>query len=119
MKQPVGMFNTLICQDNSWSSCEAIVFAGKVTTWGELANKSRQFYQSQSILRGRRVGLCFHPIPEVFAAVAALDKLQCDVFLLDSSLAREDLLRFGQDFRLGAIVGVFASQPAGGLEVHE
>lgn len=74
------------------------------TTWGELLARFDMLCTEMAALRGARVGLVFSVSSSAFAAAAALEQLQCDVFLLSDDLSAEAAAELARDFRLGAIV---------------
>jgi acyl-CoA synthetase (AMP-forming)/AMP-acid ligase II len=83
---------------------EAIVTRHGPTTWGELREESRLIAASQKEIEKRRVGLSFSPTAGSYAALAALDKLACDVFLFNAQLPIEETLRLAKKLKLGAVL---------------
>jgi len=61
--------------------------------------------RERRFLANHRVGLCFRPEAMSYAIMAAADKLECDLFLLDPLLPREETERLARKFRLAAVIG--------------
>jgi acyl-CoA synthetase (AMP-forming)/AMP-acid ligase II len=84
---------------------EAVVTCARSTTWGELREEARQAVIALATLKRRRVGLVFPPSASSYAALAALGRLETDVFLLDSRLQADEARRISERLRMGALVG--------------
>jgi acyl-CoA synthetase (AMP-forming)/AMP-acid ligase II len=82
----------------------AVVTREKSTTWSEMREQARAIAGDCQLLRRRRVGLSFPPTATSYAALAALESLSCDVFLLDAHLPLEDMLRLAESLKLGALL---------------
>jgi len=107
------MFHDLIIDPTNPVSREALVTAAGATTWGSLAERCRAFAASHRKLAGRRVGVRFRPVAESFAALAALDGLEADVFLLDARHSSDDLADTVRRFHLGSLVLPDPASPDG------
>jgi acyl-CoA synthetase (AMP-forming)/AMP-acid ligase II len=82
----------------------AVVTLVATTSWSELGLQTRAIFDERSTLLNRRIGLSFRGLAKSYAALAALERLQCDVFLLDGSLDRKTALDYCKKFRLGALL---------------
>jgi Acyl-CoA synthetases (AMP-forming)/AMP-acid ligases II len=82
----------------------AVVTRVAATSWSELGLQTQAIFDQQSSLQNRRIGLSFRALAKSYAALAALERLKCDVFLLDGSLDRERALDYCKKFRLGAFL---------------
>lgn len=98
------MFSSIILHTNAPTSRPAIITPRGSDTWGDLQRMADSFREKLGALARRRLGLALHPISRSYAALAALDKLQADVFLLDPRLSRNELARMASNFQLGAVV---------------
>ena len=67
----------------------------------------------------RRVGLSFQPTADSYAALAALDRLACDVFLFDARFPMEEALRQAKNLKLGAFLSQGKSAVGGEFQSHE
>jgi acyl-CoA synthetase (AMP-forming)/AMP-acid ligase II len=82
----------------------AIVTPSISTTWRALREETERAFSAHDDLRRRRVGLSLLATAEGFARLAALERLECDVFLLDARLAADECLQMADRLRLGAVV---------------
>jgi acyl-CoA synthetase (AMP-forming)/AMP-acid ligase II len=82
----------------------ALVGTRTSTNWGDFAPLIGRLKRDFDGLACRRVGLVFRLGPMCLAALALLDRLQCDTFLIDASLPRDVAVRFGIQLRLGVIL---------------
>jgi acyl-CoA synthetase (AMP-forming)/AMP-acid ligase II len=73
-------------------------------TWSELRSWAEAAASRLSGLRGARVGLVVRPSPASVAALAALERLSSDVFLLNPGLDDAEREETGRRFRLSALV---------------
>ena len=90
---------------DSWSSPRpALWLAGSEVTWAELAETSRGLRQTFHPWSRSRVGLLFRPDRGGFAALAALDALNCDVFLLDGRAESLDWRSWASTFRWSVVL---------------
>ncbi len=95
----------------SIAEAPAIITRHSSTSWEEMKYGALRIAEVHRELRNRRIGLCLLPSAKSYAALAALDELKCDVFLLDSRLARESALRTASALRLGVLLMPGESQP--------
>jgi acyl-CoA synthetase (AMP-forming)/AMP-acid ligase II len=86
------------------------------TSWLELREQSEHFVRVHTLLRERRVGLVVSPSARSYAALAAVDKMSCDSFLLDSNLPLEDAKSLARRLRLGALL--VQSPAPSGWDIH-
>jgi acyl-CoA synthetase (AMP-forming)/AMP-acid ligase II len=97
---------------------EAVITRERSTTWAELRAGARAIADSHSTARQRRVGLSFPPTAGSYAALAALDSLECDVFLFDAHLPLEETLRLATNLKLGALL-IAGDAEASSFTAHE
>jgi len=111
------MLSRLIFDESLRAEQPAIVTRERVTTWADLRAQSQHIFETQTALRQRRVGLSFCPAADSYAALAALQKLECDVFVLDARLPFQEAMGLSGQLKLGA----FLVPGTDGLssEVHE
>lgn len=81
----------------------AVLTPRYAAAWGELARLTRFLAQQHGDLGRRRVGLSFHRLETGCAAFAAMEQLECDLFLMDASLSLEAQLHLAGKFKLGAL----------------
>lgn len=89
------------------------------TSWADLRRQGQEFYETKSGLRRRRIGLSFQSEAASYAALAALDKLECDVFLLDSRLPRHDAIDLCEKLKLGVFLLAGGDEQSREFEAHE
>lgn len=82
----------------------AIATASARMTWSDLKLAARASVDRLSSIRGQRVGFRFRSVPQSIADLAALDRLQCNVFLIGESVDTSGADALCQEFRLAAIV---------------
>jgi len=89
-------------------------------TWGELGHLARERVGRLEALARQRVGVVVEVAADCLATVSALDKLDCDVFLLDGQAGREAQYALAAQLRLAALVrrGTAASDIEGGVSVE-
>jgi acyl-CoA synthetase (AMP-forming)/AMP-acid ligase II len=97
---------------------QAVVTRERSTSWSELQAAARAIADSHGAVRQRRVGLSFSPTAGSYAALAALDRLACDVFLFDAHLLLEETLRLAGDLKLGVLL-VASGDEASRFTAHE
>jgi hypothetical protein len=78
-----SMFYQLLTGKNRPVDRPAVICGDRLATWGELASQAALLRDRLRSLGHRRIGLVLRPQAASWAALAALDDLQCDVFLLD------------------------------------
>ena len=88
----------------------AVVTPAQTTSWSGLREKAQRFFEAHGKLSKRRVGLSFHSSADSYAALAALDRLECDVFLLDSHLRFEEVMESSAKLKLGVVLTVSQSE---------
>ena len=97
----------------------AVVTPSSATNWGKLRADAERIAQGYAGFGRRRVGLSFPPAAISYAAVAALDRLSCDTFLLDSQAPLAEQLRLSQRLKLDALFVPAADGRSVAFEVHE
>jgi len=100
------MLNHLLFEESLPDALPAVVTCDQITDWAALREVAQSFFETQGALGKRRVGLSFQPAAGSYAALAALDRLACDVFLLDANLPFEEALRLSEKMRLGALLTI-------------
>jgi acyl-coenzyme A synthetase/AMP-(fatty) acid ligase len=113
------MFAQLILERPPEPSREAIITPNKIFTWAELHELGVALQTKLAGLEGRRVGISFDCSGPACAALAALDHLRCDTFLLESSLSLAEMLKLAAQFQLGALVIPDGDPSEHELVVHE
>jgi acyl-CoA synthetase (AMP-forming)/AMP-acid ligase II len=113
------MLSQLILEETVPLRQQAVVTRTQSTTWGELREETLRIGNSHQALGKRRVGLSFPPVAASYASLAALDKLACDVFLLDARLPLEEAMRLARKLRLGALIVPPADGGSTDLDVRE
>lgn len=110
------MLGKLIFEEELPESRRAVVTPVHTTTWAGLREESQRFFETHRNLSKRRVGLSFQSSTESYAALAALDRLSCDVFLFDSHLQFEEAIELSSRLRLG---GLLTAEHSAGLKLSE
>jgi acyl-CoA synthetase (AMP-forming)/AMP-acid ligase II len=113
------MLNRLLFEEFLPDAQPAVVTSDRTTNWAALREQAQTVFSTQEKLRRRRVGLSFRPAADSYAALAALDRLACDVFLLDANLPSEEALRLSEKLKLGAFLTAGNSGQLPDFEVHE
>ena len=111
------MFGHLIRRGTYPSDGLALVVAGDKFLWPDLVQISDRLFADLQRLHGCRVGLVMHPSASCLAALAALDDLACQVYLIDEQLSREAMLEMAELRRFRALVVPSATDPRG-VDVH-
>ena len=88
----------------------ALVDSAGPKSYADLAALTEQLIELLSAMQGRRVGLCMNPTAEGFAALAALGRLGCAVFLLDEGSPDEAKLQLAGKLHLGAVIDPNSAQ---------
>jgi acyl-CoA synthetase (AMP-forming)/AMP-acid ligase II len=83
---------------------QAIVTRTRSTTWKQLREEARRITNTHQVLGKRRIGLSFPGTATSYAILAALERLGCDVFLVDARISREEKFRISRQLRLGALL---------------
>jgi acyl-CoA synthetase (AMP-forming)/AMP-acid ligase II len=99
------MLSQLLFETSLPEARPAIVTPLASTTWGELREQAQAIFRGHGALAGRRVGVSLHASATSYALIAALDRMSCDVFLLDSRLPPEQANRIAEKMRLGVQIG--------------
>ncbi|HTQ39539.1 MAG TPA: class I adenylate-forming enzyme family protein [Pirellulales bacterium] len=87
-------------------------------SWNDMAQLTAGAVQELSALRGQRVAVVHRGDGPTWAALAALDELRADVFLLNPMLSRAAQRQLADEFSLAAIVST-ANAVNGERQVHE
>jgi acyl-CoA synthetase (AMP-forming)/AMP-acid ligase II len=113
------MISQLLFEETGAPEQAAIITPERSTSWGDLRRLVECIYNEQQKVARRRVGLSLQSRAESYAALAALDKLSCDVFLFDGRLPSEEALRQARNLKLGAFLGQGDSGASGEFQAHE
>src|SRR5580765_7659785 len=113
------MLGNLILEQSLPEVQAAVVSRQRAATWGEIRMRAQAALQTLSGMAKRRVGISLHATAESYAVFAALDKLECDVFLIDSRLPLEETLALAERLRLGAVVSCGENEGVAKITVHE
>lgn len=113
------MLSTLILESLLPESRQALVTPESLTTWAALRAMTQSIVSSQATLACRRVGLVLKPDAASYAALAALERLHCDIFLLDHRLTAEACHQLAVKFRLGALLFGNATTNGDICKVHQ
>jgi acyl-CoA synthetase (AMP-forming)/AMP-acid ligase II len=82
----------------------AIINHDQLSTWSQIAAQIEAAREWLRPLERSRVGFCLIPTGGGFAALAALDRLHCDVFLLDHQIGESPRCDLANTFGFSAIV---------------
>lgn len=113
------MLNHLLFEESLPDAQPAVVTRDQTTNWAALREQAQSVFSAHEELGKRRVGLSFRPAADSYAALAALDRRACDVFLLDANLPFEEALRLSERLKLGAFLHAGNSRQLPNFEVHE
>jgi acyl-CoA synthetase (AMP-forming)/AMP-acid ligase II len=113
------MLNQLLFEESLSSIRAAVITPGETTGWATFQQQAQAVFEKQKALAKRRVGLLFPPVSASYAALAALDRLASDVFLLDANLSIEEARHLSQKLRLGALLTAEKSNQGWKFEAHE
>jgi acyl-CoA synthetase (AMP-forming)/AMP-acid ligase II len=113
------MLNCLLFEESLPDAQPAVVTRNQTVNWAALREQAQRVFSIQDALGKRRVGLSFRPVAESYAALAALDRLACDVFLLDANLPFEVALSLSKRLKLGALLTTGRSGQSSEFDVHE
>lgn len=98
------MLGQLIVHDKILVDGKALITPEGAISWLGLQEVARSFVSEHSRVARRRVGLSFTPTAASYAALAALDELSCDVFLLDAGLSPDEACALARKFRLACLI---------------
>lgn len=113
------MLNRLLFEEPLPVAQPAVVTRDQTTDWTALREQAQSVFSTQKALGKRRVGLSFPPAAHSYAALAALERLACDVFLLDANLPFEETRRLSERLKLGAFLTAGKSGQLPDCDVHE
>lgn len=113
------MLNRLLFEESLPDAQPAVVTREQTTNWAALREQAQRVFSTKKALGKRRVGLSFRPVAHSYAALAALDRLACDVFLLDANLPFEEGLELSEKLRLGAFLTAGKPGQPPEFEVHD
>lgn len=94
----------LICQPQRNTGRCAIVTPESRWTWGELSEEVAKAGETFAGMGGQRVGVLHDASASSWAALAALEFLAADVFLLDATLPAFETQRLATEFQLAAAI---------------
>jgi acyl-CoA synthetase (AMP-forming)/AMP-acid ligase II len=83
---------------------DAVVTPAGVVSWKEFARLMTGKLEKLYALGHRRVGLCLAATADSFATLAALERLECDTFLLSADDSKEVSLALARRLQLGAVI---------------
>jgi acyl-coenzyme A synthetase/AMP-(fatty) acid ligase len=109
-------FEGILVNESCPEDRPALVGTETWTNWGDFVPLMASLERDFDGLACRRVGLMFRLGPTCLAALALLDRLQCDTFLIDASLPRDVAVRFGIQLRLGVILIESETRASGSIE---
>jgi acyl-CoA synthetase (AMP-forming)/AMP-acid ligase II len=99
---------TPILLNSQWPPDEdALVTLSTRATWGDLRERldhRRADAAPLAEMARRRVGVLFQPTPLCLEVLAHLERLACDVFLLDAQLSDPDAQRLASEWKLAAVL---------------
>jgi acyl-CoA synthetase (AMP-forming)/AMP-acid ligase II len=98
------MFYELLTAGGAYRERPALVTSDGQTSWGQLAEGARRLCGHLESLGGRRIGLPVAASAKCFCALAALNKLACDAFLLDDQLPVERARHMARDLHLAVVL---------------
>src|ERR1022692_2831783 len=113
------MLGKLILEETIPVAQRAVVTREQTATWADLREQAQRICETQGKLSKRRVGLSFGSSAQSYAALAALDRLSSDVFLLDTNLRIEEAIELSCKLRLGALLIADSVSRATEFKVHE
>jgi acyl-CoA synthetase (AMP-forming)/AMP-acid ligase II len=82
----------------------AVITTSRATTWRELKGLGDSILNQNKGVRRRRVGLCFGSVEKGCAALAAMERLECDLFLLDGRVSEHQAMILADKLRLGVLL---------------
>jgi acyl-CoA synthetase (AMP-forming)/AMP-acid ligase II len=98
---------------------EALVFANRHATWGQLGDLATYLKQTYKALARRRVGLRFLPVMPSYALFFALESLKVDLLLLDGRLQPSEAAQLARELRLAALLSPDRSHTASAITCEE
>lgn len=113
------MLSRLIFDEPLPAGRRAIVARGQSTTWEDLREQARSLVSAHAGIGRRRIGLSFGSNAGSCAALAALERLSCDAFLLDSRLPFHDAMVLAEKLKLGAVLTNRSGNGADSIVAHE
>lgn len=111
------MLSQLIRRWHELTDRPAIVDSRTAVSWSQWIALVEAWKKSLSNWRGSRIALSMQPSVQSYAALAALDELTCDAFLLDARLSVDESTALTQRLRVRALVRIIdshAQHAAGG-----
>ena len=98
------MFDRILL-NQTWPGDQPVLISpSQKATWGEMTDLVRSLDLDELGLVRHRVGMVFRPVPACIAALALLDRLECDTFLMDGRLGRDDAIRLGTELKLSTVL---------------
>lgn len=97
---------TIIQRNGVLADRLAVISPDRATNWGSLLALSKAAADEVDHLRHRRVGIVCDASPECFAALAALDHMKANAFLLDSGKTSDEISELARQFQLGSVVRI-------------
>lgn len=86
--------------------------------WRDILEAADRFEGRNRDLAGRRVGLRFRPTPECFAALVALERMACDLFLMSGIADEDQLADWAMFLKLGAVLAQRDASDAGEISIR-
>src|SRR5215469_3673007 len=112
------MLSHVIFDNETAAQQQAVVSTEASVTWSEFRQLARSVLGRQDLAR-RRVGLPFRPTASSYAALAALDRLGCDAFLLAPDVSPEEAAALAEKLKLGALLDWTEDGLSGEFRVRE
>jgi acyl-CoA synthetase (AMP-forming)/AMP-acid ligase II len=81
-----------------------LIYPSSTVTWGEMTDLVESLELDEAGLARHRVGIPFRPVPACLAALALLDRLDCDTFLMDGRLGRDEAIELSRELRLSTVL---------------
>jgi acyl-CoA synthetase (AMP-forming)/AMP-acid ligase II len=113
------MLRDLVDQATPPAELKAIITPTGAVTWGQLRELAGTIADVHRAVAKRRIGLSFASEAYGYAALAALDRLECDAFLFDARAPIDEAFRLAAKLKLGALIVPTAAGSAHPIEVHE
>src|SRR5262245_33208865 len=98
------MFHQILSEADWPGGRPAVVAPQGTVSWHDLVNLSISQELLQLAPAKRRVGLVFRATASGLGALAQLDALKCDTFLMDGRLTPEKAIQLGNELRLGVVL---------------
>lgn len=98
------MFAQLIMEGPIPEKQPAVVSCGSSATWGEMRGHAESAIATFGGIGKQRIGVAVAAGAMGYGILAALDRLICDVFLMDSSWSRDRVIETARELKLGGVL---------------